>query len=188
MTSAKHWVSPWHLRQATTAVRAGGVIAYPTEAVWGLGCDPNHDAAIARILELKQRPWQKGVLLVASSLEQLHDWILPLSAADLNTVWSSWPGPVTWVLPCQPWVSPLIRGEHQTVAVRISNHPLVRTLCNEVGPLVSTSANPAGVEPARSSLRVHQYFGAELDYVLPGQLGGRQQPSEIRTLEGQRLR
>jgi len=178
----------WHLSRAAQSVRSGGVIACPTEAVWGLSCDPANDDAIQQILDLKQRPWQKGLLLVASSLEQLHDWIEPLNSADLAKVWATWPGPVTWVLPCQQHVSPMLRGTHNTLAVRISDHPLVRALCNETGPLVSTSANPTGREPARSLLKVRQYFHQQLDYILPGELGGRKQPSEIRTLTGERLR
>jgi L-threonylcarbamoyladenylate synthase len=181
-------VNSWHLSQAVRCIRSGGVLAYPTEAVWGLGCDPRDDDAIARILELKDRPWQKGLVMVASSLEQLHDWIKPLSADDLNQIWPTWPGPVTWVLPCHEQVSQMLRGEHNSLAVRLTDHPLVRQLCDEVGPLVSTSANPAGKEPARDAFRVRQYFADELDYILPGALGGRAQPSEIRTLTGQRLR
>jgi len=95
---------------------------------------------------------------------------------------------VTWVLPCHEQVSQMLRGEHNSLAVRLTDHPLVRQLCDEVGPLVSTSANPAGKEPARDAFRVRQYFADELDYILPGALGGRAQPSEIRTLTGQRLR
>lgn len=181
-------MNSWHLSRAVRCIRNGGVLAYPTEAVWGLGCDPANDVAIDRILQLKQRPWQKGLVMVAASLEQLHDWILPLSEDDLQQIWPTWPGPVTWVLPCREEVSPLLRGEHHSLAVRITDHPLVRALCNETGPLVSTSANPAGKEPARSVLRVRQYFADELEYILPGNLGGRRQPSEIRTLDGQRLR
>ena len=181
-------MNSWHISRAVHAVERGGVIACPTEAVWGLSCDPADDDAIQRILDLKQRPWQKGLLLVAASLEQLHDWIEPLNSSGLEKVWSTWPGPVTWVLPCKEWVSPMLRGTHNTLAVRISDHPLVRALCEETGPLVSTSANPAGKEPARSRLKVHQYFHEQLDYILPGDLGGRNQPSEIRTLSGERLR
>lgn len=176
------------LQQAVHCVRSGGVLAYPTEAVWGLGCDPANDDAIRRILELKQRPWQKGLVVVAAALEQLQDWLLPLSDHDLQQVMATWPGPVTWVLPCRDEVSPLLRGEHASLAVRVTAHPLVRALCEQVGPLVSTSANPAGAEPARSHQEVGEYFPDQLDYVLAGELGGRAQPSEIRTLTGQRLR
>ncbi|WP_346429344.1 L-threonylcarbamoyladenylate synthase [Parathalassolituus penaei] len=181
-------INSWHLTQAVNCVRAGGVLAYPTEAVWGLGCDPANEAAIQRILDLKARPWQKGLVLVAASLQQLEPWLLPLSEADEATVQATWPGPVSWVLPCRESVTPLLRGTHTSLAVRIPDHPLVRALCEQVGPLVSTSANPAGREPARTSLRVRQYFGTALDGILPGQLGGRKNPSEIRTLSGERLR
>ena len=115
---------------------------------------------------------------------------------------ASWPAPVTWVLPCEESGSPLLRGEARndqpTLAVRISAHPMVRALCEKTGPLVSTSANPAGREPARSMVQLRQYFkpatiktfgGKQVvDFILPGNLGGQKQPSEIRTLDGQRLR
>lgn len=176
------------LIQAANCVAQGGVIAYPTEAVWGLGCDPQNDQAIQTILALKQRPWEKGLVVVAANYAQLTPWLLPLSAAQQTQVEATWPGPVTWVLPCQKTVSKWLRGEHNSLAVRVSAHPLVRQLCELTGPLVSTSANPAGLEPARSQQQVEQYFGQKLDCILSGELGGRALPSEIRTLDGQRLR
>lgn len=176
------------LLQAAAIINNGGVVAYPTEAVWGLGCLPSNDAAIGRILSLKQRPWQKGLVVVAASLEQLLPWLEPLSRADLELVEATWPGPVSWVLPCKASVSTWLKGEHNTLAVRVSAHPLVRALCEQTGPLVSTSANPAGLEPARTFDEVQNYFKDSLDYILPGALGGHAQPSEIRTLDGQRLR
>ena len=181
-------MNPWHLHQALRCIRSGGVIAYPTEAVWGLGCDPTDKQAVHRILDLKSRPEHKGLVLVGSSLDQFQDWIKPLSDDDMNTVMATWPGPMTWVLPCYDSVPTWLRGEHSSLAVRISDHPIVKALCNEVGPLVSTSANPAGKEPARSALKVRKYFPDGLNCLLPGKRGGRRQPSEIRTLDGQRLR
>lgn len=176
------------LLQAAEHVAAGKVIAYPTEAVWGIGCDPHNDAAIEKILQLKDRPWQKGLVVVAASLEQLSDMLEPLDEADLAQVMQTWPGPVSWVLPCKPQVSKWLRGEHNSLAVRISAHPLVKALCELTGPLVSTSANPAGLEPARTQAEVEAYFANALDFIVPGELGGRAQPSEIRTLTGERLR
>lgn len=176
------------LEEAVQCVQTGGVLAYPTEAVWGLGCDPKNNAAIKRILELKQRPWQKGLVVVAASFEQLEAWLEPLTEQQLVQVKATWPGPVSWVLPCKPSVSKWLKGEHNTLAVRVSAHPLVRALCLQTGPLVSTSANPAGLEPARTQQEVKQYFKDNIDCVLDGELGGRAQPSEIRTLDGQRLR
>ena len=181
-------MNPWHLHQAVRCIRAGGVLAYPTEAVWGLGCDPADEDAVRRILTLKSRPEHKGLVLVGSSLEQFEDWILPLAPEDLAKVNATWPGPVTWVLPCHESVPTWLRGEHHSLAIRISAHPVVKALCDACGPLVSTSANPAGKEPARTLLRVRKYFPNGLNCLLPGALGGRSQPSEIRTLEGERLR
>lgn len=177
-----------YLQQAVEVIQEGGVIAYPTEAVWGLGCLPNNEQAVQRILDIKSRPVDKGLVLVGSSLDQFSDWLLPLSDEDLAKVQVTWPGPVTWVLPCYDHVPTWVRGQHQSLAVRISAHPLVKALCDLTGPLISTSANPSTLEPARTIECLTEYFSDQLDYILPGELGGRAQPSEIRTLTGERLR
>jgi len=175
-------VSSWQVQQAARVVSQGGVIAYPTEAVWGLGCDPWDELAVDRLLALKNRPMQKGLILVADDIRQF-DFLLE----DLPDVWQerlagSWPGPNTWLVPHQGRLPEWITGEHASVALRVSDHPLVRALCALTGPLVSTSANPAGRPAARSRLRVEQYFPRQLDKVLSGALGGRKNPSLIRDL------
>ena len=174
--------SKWQVQQAAQVVRAGGVIAYPTEAVWGLGCDPWDELAVARLLALKERPMGKGLILVADDIRQF-DFLLE----DLPDIWQerlagSWPGPHTWLVPHQDRLPEWITGQHASVALRVSDHPLVRELCALTGPLVSTSANPAGRPAARSRLRVEQYFPRQLDKVLGGALGGRKNPSLIRDL------
>ncbi|MEC8524903.1 L-threonylcarbamoyladenylate synthase [Thalassolituus sp.] len=181
-------MNSWHLHQALRCIRSGGVLAYPTEAVWGLGCAPDNREAVHQILDLKSRPEDKGLVLVGSSLAQFQHWIKPLSPENESKVMATWPGPVTWVLPCYDDVPVWLRGKHNSLAIRISDHPVVKALCDEVGPLVSTSANPAGKEPARTLLKVRQYFPGGINCLLPGRLGGRKQPSEIRTLDGQQLR
>lgn len=175
-------VSNWQIQQAARVVRNGGVIAYPTEAVWGLGCDPWNDEAVERLLALKDRPVHKGLILVAAEVEQF-DFLLE----DLPEIWlarltGSWPGPNTWLVPHQNRLPEWISGQHDSVALRVSDHPQVRALCRLTGPLVSTSANPAGRLSARSRLRVEQYFPGQLDAVLGGALGGRKNPSLIRDL------
>jgi L-threonylcarbamoyladenylate synthase len=175
-------LSSWRVQQAAQVVRAGGIIAYPTEAVWGLGCDPWDSTAVYRLLALKQRPLEKGLILLADNIRQF-DFLL----ADLPQVWQdqlacTWPGPNTWLVPHQDRLPQWITGQHSTVALRVSDHPLVRDLCALIGPLVSTSANPAGKPPALSRLRIQQYFAGQLDGVLPGALGGRKHPSQIRDL------
>ena len=175
-------VSSFRVQQAAREIRAGAVIAYPTEAVWGLGCDPWNEEAVDRLLAIKNRSVDKGLILVADNIRQF-DFLL----ADLPQVWqdqlaSTWPGPTTWLVPHQNRLPEWITGGHPGVAIRVSDHPLVRDLCALTGPLVSTSANPSGRPPALSRLRIEQYFAGQLDGVLDGRLGGRKNPSQIRDL------
>ncbi len=181
----------WHIRYAAHVIREGGIIAYPTEGVWGLGCDPWHSGAVERLLRLKSRPMHKGLIVVTGQRDQLTPLLEQLSHPHLHQLDSTWPGPVTWVIDdTKNWMPEWIKGHFPSVAVRVSDHALVSKLSEQLGhPLVSTSANPAGHPPAKNSLQVRQYFSNALDYILPGQLGIRQQPSEIRVLgSGKRLR
>ncbi|MGH8458800.1 MAG: L-threonylcarbamoyladenylate synthase [Nevskiales bacterium] len=171
----------WHLRQAVRCLRHGGVLAYPTEAVWGLGCDPLNLNAVHRLLALKQRPVDKGLILIAAHLADLEPFLAPLHQSVYNRVMASWPGPVTWLLPAQAWVPVELCGAHDTLAVRVTAHPLARELCESFGgALVSSSANPARRPPARDALRVRRYFGNRINQLLPGATGGASAPSEIR--------
>ncbi|WP_349617316.1 L-threonylcarbamoyladenylate synthase [Azotobacter salinestris] len=172
----------WRVRQVARVVRAGGVIAYPTEAVWGLGCDPWNADAVGRLLALKRRPQEKGLILVAADIGQFDFLLEDLPPAWLERLAATWPGPNTWLVPHRGRLPVWITGRHASVALRVSDHPLVRALCRLTGPLVSTSANPAGRPAARSRLRVKQYFPRRLDAVLGGPLGGRRNPSLIRDL------
>ena len=180
--------SHFALRQAVRKLRQGGVVAYPTEAVFGLGCDPLDGEAVWRLLELKQRPAGKGLILIAADLSQLQPFIEPPPADKLRLLKQSWPGPVTWVVTARPELPVWLRGNHSTIAVRVTAHPLAAALCREFGAaLVSTSANPAGLSPARSPLTVRHYFGRRLDHLLHGSPGGLQRPTEIRNLADGRV-
>lgn len=171
------------VRHAVQALAAGGVIACPTESVWGLSCDPARQQAVMRLLSLKQRPLAKGLILIASSEAQVEYLLADLSAGQRRELTASWPGPTTWLVPHHGRVAPWVHGEHDTVAVRVSAHPVVQALCTAWGgPLVSTSANPAGAQPPRAQYQVRRYFGDALDYILPGAVGGNPRPSEIRDL------
>lgn len=182
-------ISRWQLHRAVQTIRKGGVIAYPTEAVWGLGCDPWNKQAVQRILDIKQRPVHKGLILVTADIKQLA-WLLEgLTTEQRQLLEASWPGPNTWLVPHLGRVPAWISGQHASVAVRVSSHPLVQTLCQLTGPLVSTSANPTKHPAATSRLHIEQYFHNQLDAVLNAPLGHRQQPSTIRDLvSGQVLR
>lgn len=184
-------LSDWHLDCARRTLLDGGVIAYPTEAVWGLGCDPWDALAVERILDLKQRPMEKGMILVAASVSQIQFLLDPLPPELRREAQQYWPGPVTCLVPdVLGQVPEWVRGKHRTIAVRVSAHPVVKALCETAGmPLVSTSCNPAGRQPARHSWQVRRYFGDQLDRIVPGNLGGNRKPSRIIDIvTGQQLR
>ncbi|MFI8418570.1 L-threonylcarbamoyladenylate synthase type 1 TsaC [Serratia sp. NPDC078593] len=174
-----------------TALNNQRVIAYPTEAVFGLGCDPDSEQALNELLALKQRPWEKGLILIAADYAQLLPYIdeSQLSEPQRTAIFASWPGPVTWVIPAKATTTRLLTGRFSSLAVRVSDHPLVQQLCREFGkPLVSTSANLSGQPPCRTAREVMQQFGEHFP-VLSGNVGGRQNPSEIRdALTGEQIR
>lgn len=177
---------------AVAALRGGGVIAYPTEAVWGLGCDPFNETAVHRLLDIKQRPVEKGLILIAATkaqLDELVDWeALPDPIRD--EVLAGWPGPHTWVVPATARVPRWVSGVHDSVAVRVSAHDPVIELCHGFGgPLVSTSANLTGAPPAFLRDQLDPRLLARLDGVAPGDTGGMTAPTAIRDArDGQVLR
>jgi L-threonylcarbamoyladenylate synthase len=181
-------INSFRLGIAARWVKSGGIIAYPTEAVFGLGCDPADPLAVTRLLAVKRRSIDKGLILVASDRQQLAPWIRPLSAVSEARLQRSWPGPNTWLVPaaqnCPTWLT----GKHSTLAVRVTAHPLVSALCRRLNSaLVSTSANISNLHPARSVLEVQLRFAAQIDYILPGQLGNTAQPTPIRDLQSGRI-
>jgi len=172
-----------HLDLAVAILRSGGIIGHATEGVWGLACDPFQPATVERLLALKSRPVHKGLILLAADLAQVQALLQPLSEDAARRIEAPGPHPLTWLLPVRREVPRLLRGAHDTLAVRITHHPQARALLERyAGPLVSTSANPAGRRPAQSALRVRQYFREALDLVLPGEVGEAGGPSEIRRL------
>lgn len=167
----------------TALLRQGGVIAYPTEGVWGLGCDPRNEAAVLRLLALKQRDVAKGLILIASNEMQLATFIdlAPLRDAQRAEVRASWPGPNTWIMPASANAPHWITGHHDGIAVRVTAHPLVRALCDGFGgALVSTSANIASEPSPRSRAELDPRILAGVDAISEGETLGRQQPSTIR--------
>lgn len=166
-------------RRLRAFLDAGGVIAYATESCFGLGCDPRHRGAIERILKLKRRPWQKGLVVVASRMEQLAGLIEPLSREARAAAEKYWPGPYTLLLPRGPRASWRLAGRHDELAVRIPAHPPTRALAEAAGrALVSTSANLAGMRPVRTTREVLRQFGHAV-WVIPGRVGKRRRPSTI---------
>lgn len=169
------------ITKAVAAVRTGGVIAYPTEAVYGLGCDPFNRTAVARLFALKQRPASQGVLLIAADFSQVEKFIGAAPPEAIARARATWPGPHTWVFPRSATTPAWLAGEHAGIAVRVTAHTIAGRLCQIFGgALVSTSANRHGAAPARSAGEVLAAFGDELAYVLDGLTGGLEQPTPIR--------
>lgn len=180
------------LEPVLQALNDGGVIAYPTEAVYGLGCDPDNEAAVMALLAIKQRPVEKGLILIAANYSQLLPYVddkaIPLEKR--YQIFSSWPGHISWVLPASKTAPKWITGKFDSIAVRVSAHPVVQQLCLAYGkPLVSTSANLSGQPSITDIIELEQSLGGMLSAIMPGALGGATQPSQIRSaLTGDILR
>jgi len=161
-------------------LREGDVLAYPTEGVFGLGCDPDDRVAFERIFAMKRRPPEQGVLLIAADFEQVRGWIGDAPEAALERARAAWPGAHTFIFPRSPRVPEWIAGGHAGVALRVTAHPPAAALCRAFGgPIVSTSANRHGEAPARSAQEVEALFGDALDGVLDAPLGGLERPTPI---------
>ncbi|AEF55999.1 L-threonylcarbamoyladenylate synthase [Marinomonas posidonica] len=164
-------------------LQQGGVIAYPTEAVWGLGCDPFNQTAVRRILALKSRPEAKGLILIAGDPSQLKPWINTLSEDAAQRLISKTDRPISWVVPDTQITPNWVRGEHQSVAIRLTQHKAVQALCQAFGGvIVSTSANPAGLDPAMTAEDVSHYFGDQIDGIYQAPLGQADQPSQVKDI------
>jgi L-threonylcarbamoyladenylate synthase len=157
----------------------GGLIAYPTESCYGLGCDPRNKRALKRLIALKGRDAGKGLLLIADHFRRLRRFVAALPPADLARMKRSWPGPVTWVVPASTACPPLLTGGRSTIAVRVTAHPVAARLCRMLGmALVSTSANKSGQKPARTAAQCRRAFGARVR-VIEGRIGARKRPSTL---------
>jgi len=170
------------ISNAVTALQNQHVIAYPTEAVFGLGCDPMNEKAVQRLLSIKQRPVEKGLILIAANLAQLNDYVdlTPLSTAQIDHINQTWPGPATWVMPAKVQVPKWLTGQFDSIAVRVSAHPTVRALCLAFGgPITSTSANLTGLTPCVTAAEVNRQLASLLGAVVDEPVGGLAQPTTI---------
>lgn len=166
-------------------LKSGGVIAYPTESVFGLGCDPTNYQAVKRVLRIKGRPQHKGLILVADCFSRLQAFVAPLNTSQMQTMQQSWGNPQkphTWIVPaakrCPKWLT----GRHQSIAIRVSSHPYTAKICKDTGmALVSTSANQIGLQAAKTDKQCQQKFGRQI-HILHGKTAGAKKPSTIQDL------
>ncbi len=172
-----------HARQAAQELRSGNVIAYPTEAVYGLGCDPANEQAVRHLLALKQRSPDAGLILIADDFQRFAPFISAVPEHLLERAQLTWPGPVSWLFPRAANVPDWLAGKHPSIALRVTDHAVCRELCGLFGgAIVSTSANLSGQAAPRSQQEVSSYFPEGLAGIVEGELGVRDQPSEIRDL------
>ena len=177
---------------AVDVFNRGGIIAYPTEAVFGVGCDPDNEVALLNLLALKKRPKEKGLILLAANYSQLLPYINDASIPQDKRfeVLSRWPDGITQIVPKNKTLSPLLSGQFNTIAVRITSQPDVVALCNQTNkPIVSTSANLTGEEPARTWDTLDPALVEKLDFVIKGETLGFTSPSKIiNALTGETIR
>lgn len=169
-------------KNVVDAFERGGIIAYPTEAVFGLGCDPDNEKALKLLLKLKERPAEKGLILLAGSFEQLLPYINLSNIPEdkLNVILSRWPDGITQLLPKNKKLSPLLSGRFDSIAVRVTSQPDVVALCNQTNkPIVSTSANLSGLDPARTWQALDSIISESVDYIIKGNTLGHTSPSII---------
>jgi L-threonylcarbamoyladenylate synthase len=170
-----------YIRRAVETLLYGGVIAYPTEGVYGLGCLPDDTAALLRLLAVKKRDISKGLIMITDSAERFDTWIALPEGRSLPPPDPQ--HPVTWIVPPGPRVGLLVLGDHENLAVRITGNPVAAAICKAVGsPIVSTSANLSGKRTARNRWVLRRQFSARVDYIVPGDCGPATGPSEIREL------
>jgi|SRR6185312_5629623 len=165
---------------AAALLRAGGVLAYPTEGVYGLGCDPDNRSAFDRIFAMKRRPSEQGVLLIAADFDQVRGWIGDAPEDSFARANAIWPGAHTFIFPRSSRVPEWVAGGHAGIALRVTAHMPSAVLCRAFGgPIVSTSANRHGEPPARSAADIRTIFGDQPDGVLDAPLGGLDKPTPI---------
>jgi len=170
------------ITEAADCVNAGGVVAYPTESCFGLGCHPGNRHAIQHILDIKQRGADQGLILVAAETEQLEIYVdfSVLTETQCVRIEQSWPGPVSWLIPARPGCEPLLRGRHQTLAVRVSAFDLIQKLCRRANTaLVSTSANRHAQAALTTANAVREQLGDEIAYIIDAPVQGLARPSRI---------
>lgn len=168
--------------KAAKVLRGGGIIAYPTEGVFGLGCLPGDIDAVQRLLQIKRRDASKGLILIAASAAQFEGWIALPGAAALPDPDPQ--NPITWIVPAGNKVAPVVRGNNEGIAVRITTNPVAQSICNALAsPIVSTSANLSGQAVAHNLSALRRQFGDLVDYIVPGRCGPSSGPSEIRDLQ-----
>ena len=182
-------MSPWLINRLGKAVQRGAVFAYPTDTIWGFGCHPLHAPAVHRILDIKQRPVNKGLILLASDLSYLQPYLNNnLNNKEIRQLESITEQPTTWLAEANKDCPNWLRGQFPTIAVRLTDHPFVQRLCDTIkAPIISTSANRSGCPTIRNAIQARRQFGAELDFIVEGFRSGGKKASKIKSLASDQI-
>lgn len=177
------------VQRAVDTIKRGGIVCHACEGVWGFACDPIREASVRRVLEIKGRTPEKGLILIGHDSSVFEAELKQLTPVQNHRVVSSWPGHTTWLVPnvrFPEWIT----GSFKTVAIRVPEHLQARRVAQEFGgPLVSTSANVSGTAPMKNESLVRATFEDTVDFVLSGKVGNAIGPSTIRdALSGDVLR
>lgn len=173
-------LSDKEVTEAIAVIKSGGIIAYPTEAVFGLGCNPFDEQAVLKLLALKKRSVKQGLILIASNIRQILPLIQPKTPNDLARALKTWPGHHTWVFPKSKLVPAWVSGDHNTIAIRVSSHPIVKQLCDELDqPLISTSANLSKQDNLNSIKHIKSTFNDKIQFYIDAPVGNEKQASPI---------
>jgi L-threonylcarbamoyladenylate synthase len=155
------------VKHATRILRAGGVVVYPTETLYGLGADAGNAAALQRLVELKGREPGKPIAVLIGNVRMLGAVVADIPPLAEALMRRFWPGPLTIVLPARASLSPVLTGGGDGIGVRLSRHPMATALVRCLGqPVTAPSANPAGQPPPRRIEEARIYFGSRVDFYL----------------------
>ena len=175
-------MSPWALNRFVHAVSRGAIFGYPTDTVWGFGCHPLIASSVSRILQIKNRSPDKGLILLSSRIEYCSAY-LGVETDELESIRLPGEHPTTWLVTASEFCPPWIHGIYPTVGIRITSHPLIQSICDGLqAPIVSTSANRSGKATARTSFQMRKQFSSELDFIVNGFATGSHLPSETKLL------
>lgn len=168
------------IAKAKIALKSGDIIAYPTEAVFGLGCDPFNEKAVQNIRQLKNRDTTKGLILIASDFTQIQNLIALDKLDDQKKIMDQWPGPITKIFPASAKAPKWVCAKNNTIAIRITDHPVAKKICEQFsGAIVSTSANPEGQTPAKTTQQIKEYFGNQINVIIDAPVGDLASPTRI---------
>jgi L-threonylcarbamoyladenylate synthase len=157
------------IERAVAVLRAGGLVAFPTETVYGLGADASNPAAVRKIFEAKGRPATHPVIVHLADAVQLVNWAREVPESARRLARKFWPGPLTVILKRAPGVSDVVTGGQETVALRVPSHPVAQQLLARFGGgIAAPSANRHGRVSATTAEHVRREFGAAVDCVLDG--------------------